>query len=257
MEVPQRQARCQPSLLAQGDGVGEFEEAEVGFAFFGAHAHAHEFDFGDDEAVAGVAFAHQPMQMRQAQKVEGLLVVLFFAHTGVPIVISLDEADNTTTAKRVGLIVGIGRQVEWTVFFVALRNYGNVMLVALTGLEGCVDFGSVECGNDVLKCAFVGGLDYRLIAMRLWESRGWNRNVEKAGAFFAGREIGNSLDRVKVEVFPIFQISDVPPTVHMLAKAYGDLVDHCYRWVWSCQVLHYGGCRPIEAELGSEIAIPG
>ena len=109
MEVPQRQARCQPGLLAQGDGVGEFEEAEVGFALFGAHAHAHEFDFGDDEAVAGVAFAHQSMQMRQARKVEVLLVVLFFAHTGVPIVVSLDEADDSTTAKRVGLIVGIGR----------------------------------------------------------------------------------------------------------------------------------------------------
>lgn len=53
-------------MLAQRDGGGDFEEAEVGLALFGAHADADEFDFGDDEAVAGVAFAHQSVQVGEA-----------------------------------------------------------------------------------------------------------------------------------------------------------------------------------------------
>lgn len=99
------------------------------------------------------------MQMGEAREVECLFAVLFLAHTGVPNLESLDKTDDTATAECVGLIVGIGRQIEWTVFFGALRNHYNVMLMALAGLEGCVDFGSVESGDDVLKCAFVGRLD--------------------------------------------------------------------------------------------------
>lgn len=91
--------------------------------------------------------------------------------------------------------------------------------------------------------------------MGLWESGSWNGNVEKAGAFFAVRETGNSLDGVEAEIFPIFQISDVPPAVHMMAKACGKLFNQCHCWVWSCQVLHDGGCRPIQTELWSEITI--
>lgn len=156
MEVPERQAGRQILLFVQGDGVGELEEAEVGLAFFGPHAHAHEFDFGDDETVTGVAFAHQAVQMGEAGEVEGLLAVLFFAHAGVPDVECLDETDDAATAEGVGLVVGIRRYIEWTIFSTALRTHGDVMLVALAGLEGCVDFGGVECGNRVLKCAFVG-----------------------------------------------------------------------------------------------------
>lgn len=78
------------------------------------------------------------------------------------------------------------------------------MLVALAGLEGCVDSGRVERGNGVLKCAFVGGLNTRLIGMRLWESHSWNGNVEKAGALFAIREIGNRQHGVEAKTFPIF-----------------------------------------------------
>lgn len=89
------------------------------------------------------------------------------------------------------------------------------------------------------------------------ESRSWNGNVEKAGAFFAVREIRNSHDGVEAEVFPIYQISDVPPAMHMVANACGDLINQIDCWVWSCQVLHNGRCRPIEAELGSEITILG
>lgn len=160
VEVPQRQAGRQARLLAQADGRREFEVAEVGLAFFGAHAHADEFDFRHDEAVAGVAFAQQAVQMGEAGEVERLLAVLFFAHAAVPGLVRLDEADDTATAERVGLIVGVGRNIEWAIFSVALRDHGDVMFVALAGLEGSVDFGGVECGNDVLKAAFVGGLDY-------------------------------------------------------------------------------------------------
>lgn len=129
------------------------------------------------------------------------------------------------------------------------------MLVALADLQGRVDFGGVQCGDDVLQCAFVGRLEARLIAMGIWESHSWNGDVEKAGAFVAVRETRYSQDGVEAEVCPVFQISNVPPAVHVVAEACGDLCDQCGRWVWSCQVLHNGGSRPIKAELRSEITI--
>ena len=146
-------------MLGQGNGLGEFEKAEVRLAFFGAHAHAHEFDFCDDEAVAGVAFAHQPMKVGEAGQVECLLGVLFLAEARVPDLVSLDKTDDTATAKRMGLVVGVGRLKERTVFFIPLWNHGDVMLVPLTGLKGCVDFGTVERNDGVLKGAFVRYLD--------------------------------------------------------------------------------------------------
>lgn len=78
------------------------------------------------------------------------------------------------------------------------------MLVALAGLEGRVDFGSVESVYDVLKSAFVAGLDYRLIGTARGESRSWNGNVEKSGSFFAEREVWNRQNGVEAEVFPFF-----------------------------------------------------
>ena len=108
VEVPQRQTGRQARLLAERDGFGELEEAEVWFDVFGAHAHAHEFDFGDDEAVAGVAFAHQAVQVGEAGEVEGLLAVFLRLHAGVPDVVGFDDADNTAAAEGVGFIVGVG-----------------------------------------------------------------------------------------------------------------------------------------------------
>lgn len=96
-------------MLAEGDGLGELQEAEVGFAFFGAHAHAHEFDFRDDEAVACVAFAHQAVQMGEAGEVERLLAVLFFAHAAVPDSVGLDKTDDPASAERARLVVGVRR----------------------------------------------------------------------------------------------------------------------------------------------------
>ncbi len=257
MQVPQGETGRQARLLAQGDWFGEFEEAEVGFAFFGAHAHADELDLGDDEAVAGVAFAHQAVQVGEAGEVEGLLAVFLLAHARVPDFERLDETDDTAAAERVGLVVGVGRLEEWTVFLGALRDHGDVMLVALARLEGCVDFRGVECVDGVLECAFVGWLDQSLSALRLWESSGWNGNVEEAGSFFAVRKVWNGHDGVEAEVFPIFQISYVPPAVHMVTEACGNLLNQCYCRVRSSQVFHNAGCRPIQAKLGSKIPIPG
>lgn len=93
--------------------------------------------------------------------------------------------------------------------------------------------------------------------MGIWESRNWYGNVEKAGAFFAVREIGNSHDTVEIEVIPFLQIPNVPPAVHMVADACGYLFNKCQRWAWSCQIVHNGGCRPIKAEFRSEITITG
>lgn len=47
--------------------------------------------------------------MGEAGEVEGLLAIFFFAHAGVPALVGFDKTDDTATAKRVGLIVGIGR----------------------------------------------------------------------------------------------------------------------------------------------------
>ena len=132
--------------------------------------------------------------MGEAGEVERLLAVFLFAHAGAPDFPGFDEADDAAAAEGVGFVVGVGGLVERTVFSVALGSHGDVVLVALAGFEGCVDFGDVECGQDVLKFAFVGDLDYRLTAMRLWESHGRNGNIEKAGAFFAVRETGDSLN---------------------------------------------------------------
>ena len=213
VEVPQRETGRQARLGVEGDGGGEFEEAEVGVLVFGAHAHADEFDFGDDEAVAGVAVAHQAVQVGEAGEVERLLAVFLLAHAGAPELPGFDEADDAAAAEGVGFVVGVGGLVERTVFSVALGAHGDVVLVALAGFEGCIDFGYVEGGEDVLKFAFVGDLEYRLTAVRLWESHGRNGNVEKAGAFFAVRETRDSLDGFEAEVFPCLQISDVPPAV--------------------------------------------
>lgn len=134
VEVPERETGRQVPLLGQGDGLGELEEAEVGLAFLGAHAYADEFDLRHDEAVAGVAFAHQPVQVGEAGEVERLLGVLFLAEARVPDLVRLDETDDTAAAERVSLVVGVCGLKERTVFFVQLWNHGDVMLVPLTGL---------------------------------------------------------------------------------------------------------------------------
>ena len=223
VQVPEREAGRQAGLFAEGDGLGEFEEAEEGFAFFGAHADADEFDFRDEEAVARVALAHQAVQVGEAGEVERLLAVLFLAHARVPDVVGLDEADDAAAAEDLGLVVGVRGQKKGAIFFAQFGNHGDVMLVALAGPEGRIDFGGVERGNGVLKCAFVGGLDQWLTVLGHCQSCGWNGDIEKAGAFFAVRKVGNSHDSFKVEVFPIFQIAYVPPAMHMVANAYGDL----------------------------------
>ena len=210
-------------MFAECNRLGELEEAEVGFAFFGAHADADEFNLRDEEAVAGVALAHQAVEVGEAGEVKRLLAVLFLAHARVPDVVGLDEADDTATAEDLGLVVSVRRKEEGAIFFAQFWDHGDVMLVALAGPECRIDFGGVERGNGVLKCAFVGGLDQWLTVLGHCQSCGWNGDVEKAGAFFAVREVGNSHDSVKVEVFPIFQIPYVPPAMHMVANAYGDL----------------------------------
>lgn len=245
MEVPQCETGRQARLGVEGDSGGDFEEAEVGVVGFGAHAHADEFDFGDYEAVAGVAFAEEAVQVGEAGEVERLLAVFLLAHAGAPELPGFDEADDAAAAEGVGFVVGVGGLVEGSVFAVALGSHGDVVLVALAGFEGCVHFGDVEGGEDVLEFAVVGDLQHGLTARRLWESHGRNGNVEKAGAFFAVGETGDGLDGFEAEVFPCFQISDVPPAVQAGRNPGGELANHRRCWIWSCQVVHHGGCRPV------------
>ena len=151
VQVPQREAGREARLLAQRDGFRELEEAEERFAVLGAHAHADEFDLRDEEAVAGVAFAHEAVQVGEAGEVLGLLAVLLLAHACVPELVGLDEADDAAAAEGVGFVVGVGGEEEGAVFFGQFRDHGDVVLVALAGLEGGVDFGGVECVNRFLE----------------------------------------------------------------------------------------------------------
>ena len=161
--------------------------------------------------------------MGQAGEVERLLAVLFPAHARVPDFVRLDEADDAAAAEGLGLVVGVGGLEGGAVFFAQFGDQGDVVLVALADFEGGVDFGGVGGGDGVLEGAFVGGLDQWLTVLGLCQGCGWNGDVEKAGAFFAVREVGNSHDGVNVEVFPIFQIPYVPPAMHVVTNAYGDL----------------------------------
>lgn len=233
VQVPQREAGGQAVavLFVQGDGRGELEEAEVGFGGFGAHADADEFDLRDDEAVARVAVAEEAVQVREAGEVEGLLAVLFPPHARVPDVECFDQADDAAAAEGVGLVVGVGGDVGWAVFPAALGPHGDVVLVALAGLEGRVDFGGVERGDGVLERAFVGDLEYRLVALGRGEGRGGDGDVEQAGAFFAVGEMRDGHDGGEAEVFPDFQVPDVPPGMHVLANAHGNLFNQCHYWV--------------------------
>ena len=151
VQVPQREAGRQAGLFAERNGLGEFEEAEEGFAFFGAHADADEFNLRDEEAVASVALAHQAMQVGEAGEVERLFAVFFLAHARVPDVVGLDDADDAAAAEGLGLVVGVRGQEEGAVFFAQFWNHGDVMLMALAGFEGGINFGGVERGNGVLK----------------------------------------------------------------------------------------------------------
>ena len=70
--------------------------------------------------------------------------------------------------------------------------------------------------------------------------------------------MGNRQDSFEAEVFPFFQISNIPPLVHLGAISYAKLSSNqVYCLVWSRQILHDCCCWPIEAELGSEITITG
>ena len=123
--------------------------------------------------------------MGEAGEVEGLFAVFFGLHACVPDVVGFDDADDAAAAEGVGVVVGVGGEVEGAVFFAALGAHGDVVLVALAGLEGGVDFGGVVGGYGVLECAFVGGLDYGLVGGEFGECHGRNGDIEEAGRFVA------------------------------------------------------------------------
>ena len=260
VEVPEGEAGGEAGVvLGEGDGFGELEEAEARVPFFGAHADGDEFDLRDDEAVARVGFAHQAVQVGQAGQVERLLAVLLAAHAGVPKLEGLDEPDDAAAAEGVRFRVGVGGEEEGPVFLGALGQHRDVVVVALAGLEGRVGLGRVVRRDGVLEGAFVGGLDQGVVVAvpRVREGGGGDGHVEEARGFFAVGEVRDRRDGLEVEVFPVFQVAYVPPAVHVVAETGGHLFHQGDGWVRSGQVVHHGGCGPVEAEFGGEIPIPG
>ena len=70
--------------------------------------------------------------------------------------------------------------------------------------------------------------------MELGESHGRDGDIEKAGRFVAVREMGNRQDSLEAKVLPFFQISNIPPLVHMCAISYAKLSSNqVYCLVWS------------------------
>lgn len=97
------------------------QEAEVrrGGGVFGAETHADELNFGDDEAVAGVVFAHHALKVRQLGEEANVGLALFVPHACVPHFVGFDETDDAATtvaADGVGDVVGIGGEEEGSVF---------------------------------------------------------------------------------------------------------------------------------------------
>jgi len=73
-------------------------------------ANTQQLNLCDDEAVAAPMLPHNTVKMSQALQIQDLLWGALAPHTGVPLIIALDKANNTTTGvtrKRLFVVAGI------------------------------------------------------------------------------------------------------------------------------------------------------
>lgn len=152
--------------------------------------------------------AHHAVQVRKALEIKDLLRWAFAAHASVPLVVALDEADDTTTAVAVDGLLVIGRIVRDELGLLARANHRlagthHHVCCTLGDLEGRVDFSSIVVGADVVESGLSLGLEAG--SSRLRKARGWDRNLKE----FEDRREGS--DCVDVEVRPTAQVTDVPP----------------------------------------------
>lgn len=161
------------------------EEAEIGRgdAFEIAHADADEFDLGNDEAVAGIVFTHESLEVREVGQVFDVRLAFAVRHSGIPDFVALDETNEAAAAvagEGVGAVVGVGGEEVGAVGARVEGLHGDVAGVALAGFDCGVDFGRVVPGDDFLEGALVGGFESGGSDSWGGESGGFDGDVEEA-----------------------------------------------------------------------------
>ena len=154
--------------------------------------------------------AHDAVQMREALEVQDLLWRGLAAHAGVPLVVALDKADNTTAAVAEERLLEVGGVVGDELRLLAgagnrLDSAHDHVGATLGNLESGVDLVGVVVGANVVQSRLVLWLE--ILAAGLREIGSWYWNFKK------GKDGGDRLDGGDVEVFPAAQVADVPPEV--------------------------------------------
>lgn len=203
-------------------------------------ADANHLDLGHDEAVAAAVLAHDAVQVRKAGEVVDLLVGCLGAHASVPLVIRLDNADDTTTLVTVDglLVVGgvVGHEVDRSlVGGEALAGAERHVGVALGNAESGADLGAIVVTDDVVK----GRLAFRhhVALGRGGQGHGIDRDLEER------HQTRDGADGLHVEVIPAAEVTDVPPVVGagQAATTSGYALDEGRGGVGAGQVIQEGG----------------
>jgi hypothetical protein len=175
-----------------------------------AAADAEELNLRHDESVAATVLAHNAVEVRKTLKVEDLLGRRLAAHAGVPLVVALDETDNTASAVAEESLLVVGRVVGDELWLLALTGDGldgahDHVRVSLSNLERSIDLvGVVVCAN-VLERGLV--LRLQVLAARLRKVVCWDGHLKK------GKHRRDRLDGGDVKVFPAAEVANVPPEV--------------------------------------------
>ena len=157
--------------------------------------------------------AHVALQVGETEEVEDFLVWRLDTHAGVPALVGLDNADDTTFAiaeDHLGDIVFVIGDKARTVSVFA-DAHGNVAVGTEGDFEGGIDFDHVKVANEVHKSRFRLRSKGTVGDVGLREGGGVDGNAEELG------EAGDFHDSVEVEVFPCSEVADVPPKVRMHA----------------------------------------
>ena len=216
------------------------------------HRTQEKLNLGHDEAIAAAVLAHHTVQVGQALEVQDLLRGRLAAHTRVPLVVALDEANNATTAiAKEGLLV-VGRIVGDELGLRASSSHGldsahDHVGASLRDLEGGVDLVGIVVGADVLESRLV--LWLQVLAAGLREIGGRDRDLKQ------GQHRGDGLDGGDVEVLPASQIADIPPEVVVDAsRCAGDTANQRWGRIGRGEILEQRrsrshGLEGIEAEV--------
>ena len=215
VQVPQRHRRRQALLTLELDGRGELQVAEIGDQLLRPRSDADQFDFRHDEAVAARVLAHASMQMGQRGQVENLTLAHFVPHARVPPVERLDQPDDAPAAvpgqRALHVVLVVGDEVRPV--FRALRPHADVVELPLAGFERRVDFRGIEIAVNERQFGFGVRMESRMRDVRHRKPPGADVDAEELV------KVRDRFDRFQVKAFPLFQVANVPPRVHLLPAA--------------------------------------